>query len=291
MNNLITQKNLLRDFVLLMFGILIYNIGTHCFISPANIAPGGIIGIALMINYLIEVPIGILNLVMNIPLLILAWFQLSKKFVLHTGFACVVCSLSLDFVIAKIFPMYTGDLLLSSLYGGILVGIGMAIIFQSGSTTGGSDIVGYLVQKRFPHVSIGRILMLVDSLILVLSIPVFQNIDSALFGLISLYAQTKIIDMIIYGGDVGSQVTIVTRQPDEISKAIISELDRTATILDGKGAYSKSPTNLIICMVRKSEFTRLKQLVGSCDPDAFLMVSESTRAFGLGFSAFQEETA
>lgn len=289
MNNRFLKQTVVKDFLLLMAGILIYNIGTHCFIAPANIAPGGIIGIALMINYLVKIPIGILNLLLNIPLLILAWFYLSKQFVLRTGFACMVCSLSLDFVIAKVFPMYMGDMLLQSLYGGILIGVGMAFVFQSGSTTGGSDIVGYLVQKKFHHVSIGRILMLVDSAILMMSIPVFQNIDSALFGLISLYAQTKIIDAILYGSDIGSKVTIVTRQADLIAQGIIEELDRTATIIDGKGAYSKAPTNMIVCMVRKSEFSRLKKIVNNCDPDAFLMVTDSTRAFGLGFRAIHEE--
>ncbi|MEM5779987.1 MAG: YitT family protein [Lawsonibacter sp.] len=284
-------KTTARDLLLLTLGILIYSIGTHCFISPANIAPGGVIGIALMINHITGLPIGAMTLCMNIPLLVIAWFHLSKRFVLRTGFASVLSSLTLDLIVAKFLPMYTGDLLLSGLYGGILVGVGMAIIFQSGSTTGGSDIVGYLLQKRFPYLSIGRILMVVDGIVLSLSIPVFQTLDSALFGLISLYAQTKIIDLILYGSDVGSKVTIITRYPEEISRLIISELDRTATILSGKGAYSQKNTGVVLCMVRNSEFSTLKRIIQDTDKAAFMMVTEGTTAFGLGFKSISDGAA
>ena len=192
-------KYSVKDFLYLILGAFIYSIGTHSFIETANIAPGGAVGVALMLNHVTNLPVGRLTLMVNVPLLILAWFHLSRAFALRTAFACGICSVVLDYVIAPVFPVYMGDQLMGSLYGGILVGVGMAFIFLSGSTTGGSDVVGYLLQKKYPHVSIGRALMMIDGIILSTSIFVFGNVDAALFGLISLYAQTKVIDMIIYG--------------------------------------------------------------------------------------------
>ena len=255
---------------------------------PANIAPGGAVGIALMMNYVTGLPVGRMTLLVNLPLLVLAWFYLSRRFALRTAVACGICSIILDYVVAPICPVYAGDRMMSSLYGGILVGIGMAFIFLSGSTTGGSDVAGYLFQKKYPHVQIGRALLIIDGIILSLSIFVFRNVDAALFGMISLYAQTKVIDTIIYGSDAGSKASIITAHPDEIAGRIIRELDRTATILPGKGAYSGRETSVVLCTVRKSEFARLKRIIHETDENAFVMVTETTEVIGLGFKDFSD---
>ena len=282
MNGKIGRKSV-QSVILLLFGSLVYSIGIHCFVTPANIAPGGAAGLALIINYLTQLPVGILTMLLNVPLLALAWFILSKKFVITTGIACVICSVILDFVVAPVFPVYMGDRLLSSLFGGVVVGIGMAMIFMSGCTTGGTDILGYILQKKKPHISIGKALLMVDGVILLLSIYAFQNVEAGLFGLISLFAQTKVIDAMIYGSDVGSMVTIVTRYPKEISQGIIDVLERSATVLDGKGAYSGSEMKVLLCTVRKSEYYKLKEIVRHADPGAFMMVTETTEVLGEGF--------
>ena len=281
-------RGMLRDVSLLLIGSLIYGIGIYMFVVPANIAPGGASGIALMVNFVTGLPVGTLTLVLNVPLLILAWFYLSKKFAVSTAICTAVCSFVLDFVVPLFIPVYAGDRLLCSLYGGVLVGAGMALIFIAGSTTGGTDILGYILQKKRPHMSIGRALMIVDGIILAASIFVFGNIEAALFGLISLYVQTKVIDAIIYGGEVGSMATIVTSNPDEITEKVISELDRTATLLPAKGAYSRKDTNVLLCTVRKSQFSRLKKIVYDADPNAFVMVTDTSEVFGLGFKDFTE---
>ena len=190
--------------------------------------------------------------------------------------------------IAPVFPVYMGDQLMGSLYGGILVGVGMAFIFLSGSTTGGSDVVGYLLQKKYPHVSIGRALMMIDGIILSTSIFVFGNVDAALFGLISLYAQTKVIDMIIYGNDAGSEASIVTKYPQKIAERVIKEIDRTVTLLPGKGGYSGEDTTVVLCTVRKTEFNRLKRIIAETDENAFVIVKETSGIFGLGFKDVAE---
>lgn len=277
-----------KEVALLIIGSVIYSIGTWSFVTQANIAPGGAMGIALMINHLTNWPVGLMTLVVNMPLLVLSWYYLSRRFAIRTGVSCVICSFILDYVIAPVVPLYIGDRLLGSLYGGILVGVGMAFIFMAGCTTGGSDIAGYLLQKKRPEVSIGRALLILDSIILFISIFVFRDVDAGLFGLVNLYAQTKVIDAIIYGFDAGTKATIITQHPEEISQKIIEVLDRSATLLQGKGAFSGRETSVLLCTVRKSEFSILKQIIQETDKNAFVMVTETTEVFGLGFKSFNE---
>lgn len=282
------KKEWIKSVVLVVLGAVIYSVGTQYFVVPAQIAPGGAVGIALMINHLTALPIGTLTLLINLPLLVLAWFYLSRQFTVRTAIATVLVTIILDFIVTPICPQYAGDRLLSSVYGGIVVGVGMAFIFLAGFTTGGTDIAGYLLQKKFPHYSIGHALMIIEGIILVMSIFVFQDVDAGLFGLISVYVQTKVIDMILYGSDAGSQAIIVTKHPQEISDRVIQELERTATILPAKGAYSGNPIDVVLCTVRKSEFVRLKRIIGQCDPSAFVMANETSEVLGLGFKGFTE---
>lgn len=284
----LSGREMWKDISLLLLGSLIYGIGTYVFVVPANIAPGGATGVALMVNYVTGLPVGILTLLLNVPLLALAWFYFSKKFAISTAVTTTLCSLVLDFVVPFIVPAYSGDRLLCSLYGGVIVGAGMALIFIAGSTTGGTDILGYVLQKKRPHISIGRALMIVDGIILAVSIFVFGNIEAALFGMIALYVQTKVIDAIIYGGEAGSMATIITSNPDDISDKVIGELDRTATLIPARGMYSKQDTNVLLCTVRKSQFSRLKKIVYEADPNAFVMVTDTSEVFGLGFKNFTE---
>lgn len=277
-----------KNLVLLLVGILIYDIGTHAFVEPAQVAPGGAIGVALLVNHLTNLPIGMMTMATNIPLLILAWFYLSRRFAVTTAVTTALSSLVLDVLVAPLCPVYIGDRFLCSLYGGVVIGVGMALIFLAGTTTGGSDILGYLLQKKRPQMSIGRALLLVDGIVLVVSIFVFGNIDAALFGLVTLFAQTKVIDGIIYGGEVSTMATVVTKNPEAIAERVIVDLDRSATLLKAQGAYSKEDTTLLLCTVRKSQFPRLKRIIYEVDPDAFMMATETSEVLGFGFKELKE---
>ena len=277
-----------KDLVLLLVGILIYDIGTHAFVEPAQVAPGGAIGVALLVNHLTNLPIGMMTMATNIPLLILAWFYLSLRFAVTTAVTTALSSLVLDVLVAPLCPVYTVDRFLCSLYGGVVIVVGMALIFLAGTTTGGSDILGYLLQKKRPQMSIGRALLLVVGIVLVVSIFVFGNIDAALFGLVTLFAQTKVIDGIIYGGEVSTMATVVTKNPEAIAERVIVDLDRSATLLKAQGAYSKEDTTLLLCTVRKSQFPRLKRIIYEVDPDAFMMATETSEVLGFGFKELKE---
>lgn len=284
----LTKNEKVRMVLLLLMGAFIYGIGAASFVTPANIAPGGAVGIALMLNYLTGLPVGSLTFTINIPLLILAWQYLSRRFAVRTAFACFVCSVVLDYIITPNFPLYNGNRLFGSLYGGILIGIGMALIFIAGCSTGGTDIAGYLLQKKRPDISIGRALLILDGIILTFSIFVFHDVDAGLFGIASLYAETKVIDAILYGYDAGTQVSIITKSPHAIAQHIIADLDRSATIMSGKGAYSNQELSIVVCVVRRSEFSTLKSIIQDSDDKAFVIVTEATEVLGLGFKDFAQ---
>lgn len=189
----------MKKCVFLLTGAIIYAVATHSFINPAHIAPGGAAGAAVLLNYMTGIPIGLLTILLNVPLLWLAWLYLSHRFAVLTAVTTIICSAVLDLLVTPFVPIYTGGRLLGSLYGGILLGIGMGFVFMAGTTTGGTDIVGFLLQKQKPDMSIGMALLIVDGVILIISILVFGNIESAAFGLLALYAQIKIIDGMVAG--------------------------------------------------------------------------------------------
>lgn len=282
------KKETIKNTLLLLLGVAIYSLGTAYFIVPAKIAPGGAVGIALMINHVTDLPIGTMTLLINVPLLVLAWKYLSHSFAINTAIATVLVTIVLDFIVTPLCPLYAGDRLMGSVYGGIVVGVGMGLIFMAGFTTGGTDIAGYLLQKKFPHFSIGRALMVIEGFILAASIVVFEDVDAGLFGLISVFAQTKAIDALLYGSGSANQAIIITKQSDPISKRVIQELERTATVLDGHGAYSGAPIDVVLCTVRKSEIAKLKTIISDCDENAFVMVNETSEVLGLGFKGFSE---
>ena len=184
---------------------------------------------------------------------------------------------------AKYAPVYVGDRMIGGVFGGVLMGAGLAIIFLRGSTTGGTDIISFLVKKWYPHVPIGRMIMVVDCIIIGVSVLVFGNLESALYGLISLYCCSMVIDSIIYGLDKGSMVMVVSEKNDEIAVQIMGELERGVTLLKGQGAYTGTDRDVLMCAVRKQQFARVRAIIYEKDPNAFVIVSETSEVLGEGF--------
>ena len=273
------------DIIYDIVGSFFLAMGIHCFVEPANIAPGGVSGIAIMINFVTNLPIGILTFVINIPILILSYRYLGKSFTLKSTRTLIISTLILDFFVTPLFPIYEGDRLLGSVFGGILMGIALAMVFLRGSTTAGGDILSYLLKLKFPFLPIGRALLVIDCIILVASMAVFRNIESGLFGLVSIYVCTKIIDSIIYGFERGSQVTIISKQVQAIKNRIMSEMDRGVTLLKGTGGYSNQDLEVMICVVRKYQFSQIKEIIKEIDPDAFVFMTETEEILGEGFKS------
>lgn len=280
-------KNILSDII----GSLSLGVGIYCFAEKVNIAPGGVSGIAIMIKYLTGLPVGMLSLIMNIPLLVIAYKFIGKRFALRTLRTVIMSTVILDAVVTPFFPQYAGDRMLGSIFGGVCTGAGLGIVFLHDSSTAGTDIISYLVEKKFPHIQIGKALMLVDCVILSVSAFVFRNIESALFGVVALFTQTVIINKIVYGSEKGRNLFIVSQKSEEIAERIIKERSRGATFLSAKGAYSQKPTQVLMCVVRVWEYHYVKELVYEVDPNAFVIATQAENIIGEGFANAKKQGA
>lgn len=269
-----------------LVGTSLYALGVHSFTSPNNIAPGGVTGISTIINYLTDMPIGTLVLLINIPLFILGAKYKSKTYAAKSFVSVLFFTVIVDFAMLKV-PVYEGDALLAGIFGGVLIGAGLAIVFMRGSSTGGTDIISQLINKRFPHIQLGKIMLSIDVVVVMLSMFVYKNIETAMYALISIFVSTKVVDSMLYGIDTGRMVMIISKKHEEISDQIINRLNRGATILKGMGAYSYADTNVIMCAVRKNEFIKLKAIVNEVDPSAFMVVNVADEVLGEGFKSME----
>lgn len=276
----------LTDYVVMFVGAVIYAASVNTFTSPNDIAPGGLTGIATMLNHLFSLPIGIMILVLNIPLFIWGAVENGKKFLTKTIIATVFVSVIID-VMAPFSYKYEGDTLLAALFGGLLSGIGLAIIFFRGGTTGGTDIIARNIHKHFPHVSMGTVILAADAVIFVAAAIVYQSIESALYAVITIFVSTKVIDTVIYGvaHDNGKLMFIITDKYEELSQAIIEQVGRGVTQLDAHGAYNNDNKKVLMCAVRPSQVHKTKVLVNSVDENAFIVVTTANAISGNGFAS------
>lgn len=274
-----TGKDLIYDF----FGAFLQALGTWCFIEPCRIAPGGVSGIALLVNFITGFPVGTLTFVLNIPLLISAWILLDRKMAMKTIQTVVIMTIVLDLVVTPLFPQYIGDRLISSAFGGILVGVGMALIFMRNSTTGGGDIIAKLLQRRFPYMHTGYALMLIDMVVIGLSILVFRGLEAALYGLISMVCTTQTIDVLLYGMNKGTMVMIHSPRNREIADEIMARMDRGTTFFKSMGGFSRQEGETLMCVVDRKQFYLVKAIIDAYDEHAFVVVMETKEAYGEGF--------
>lgn len=259
-------------------------IGIKMFAVPNKIAPSGFTGITVLINYLTGLPIGSMSLLMNIPFLIICWRVIGKDFVLQTVRVLIIFSLLMDWVFIAP-PVYAGDPLLAALFGGLFSGIGGGIVFSQGSSGGGTDLIVKLIRKKYPYVSTGQLVVGINGMIMILAAVVYGNIEAGLYGLIMSFTSGKVVDTILNGADSAMSVMIVSNQPKLISNSIINQLHRSATIISGTGAYNNEDTYMLLCVVRKTEFFKLKRLIREADPCAFVIVNEASQILGKGFRA------
>lgn len=272
-----------KDLIYDLAGAFLQALGVWCFIEPCMIAPGGVSGMALLVNYLTAVPVGTMVLVLNIPLLISSYVCLNRRMTWKTIQTVLIMSLILDGVVTPLFPQYVGDKLLSSVFGGILVGMGMAMIFMRDSTTGGGDILAKLLQKRFPYMHTGYALMMTDAVVIAASVLVFGKLEAALYGLISMVATTQTIDAILYGMNKGAMVMIYSEKNREIAEEIMQRLNRGTTLFKSVGGFSKQERETLLCVIDRKQFYLVKEIAYAHDPRAFVVVSETKETYGEGF--------
>lgn len=280
-------KTLLLDILFDLAGGVLAGISVNFFTAPNRIAPGGVTGIATLVNYLSGFPIGTLSFLINVPLILIAFQFLGKRFSIYTLKSMTIISFSVDFVALFFDRMgisgYQGDAILAGLMGGVLTGCALALVFMRGSTTGGLDIVSRLLKKKYPHLSMGRLLFMADACVLTISVLVYGNIESGLHGLITIFTCSKMLDAMLYGGDKGKCIMIISDQYSQIAKAINNDVRRGVTMLSGQGAYSEQERKVVLCAVRDNQYPAVKKVVHSIDPNAFIIVNTATEILGTGF--------
>ena len=220
-------KEFLLDLIFMTAGSVIYAVGLNGFTAPNNIAPGGVSGIAIVLNYLFGTPVGTVILLINVPIIIWAIIEIGYKLVTKTMLAVVLNAACID-IVALFMPVYHGDPLIITLIGGVCEGVGLSLVFMRGATTGGTDMIARLLNHRLRHLSMGKLMLAVDGCVVLFSAIVYKSIESAVYACIVIFVSTKIIDTILYGTDAGNgkMFFIMSHKNDVIADRIIKEMDR-----------------------------------------------------------------
>ncbi len=289
-----TQKNgiqeILKDIVCFVVGSLIYAVSVNAFTSPNQIAPGGLTGISILINHITGWPIGMFSLLLNIPIFIWAIVEIGYKLVGKTMVATVFVSVAID-IVHQMVPAYHGDPMLAAIFGGVLEGLGLSIVFTRGGTTGGTDLIARLLGRRLHHVSMGKLMLAVDSMVILTSGWVYHSMESVLYAGIAIFVSTQLIDTILYGTDIGTGkiLYIISPKNAEIAQDILRDVDRGVTVLKSRGAYSGREGEVLLCAVRRYEVVKIKEIVRSHDSNAFIIVGEAGEISGEGFRVVKQD--
>ena len=273
----------------IILGSAIFALGFDLFLSPNDLNAGGVSGIAMILVYLIGFgSVGTLTILINLPLFVVGGLKIGKRFFAGSLIGMVSSSVLLD-VFAKI-PGIIVEPLVATLYGGVLCGLGLGMVFATGASTGGSDIVVRLLKMKYRNVPIGTINMIFDLMVVSLTGIVYWDITKALYSGVAIFITGKIIDAVVYRFDYSKVVLIISDFHQEITGYIMKELDRGATYLEGSGSYSGTPRKVIMTVVKPAQIADLKEAVMGIDPKAFLVVQDAHQVLGEGFAHYSKES-
>lgn len=272
----------------IVVGCAMFALGFDLFLDPNDINIGGVSGIAMVLVYLMKVgTVGLVSALLNVPLLLLGGKKIGVRFLVGTLVGTAASSLMLD-LFTRI-PAPTVEPLLAAVYGGILAGAGLGLVFLAEASTGGSDILVRLLKRQWRNVQVGRITMAIDLTVAVLTGIVFGDFTKTLYSGVALFACSKVIDAVVYSFDYSKVALIITPKYAEVAAAIVDKLDRGLTYLDGQGYYSGRDTKVILAAVKKQQLAELKELVTDIDPDAFVILQEAHQVLGDGFARYSAD--
>lgn len=280
-----TTKALYRQYAQIVFGCVLGALAYPLLLEPNYIAPGGLTGIATVLKYLFKLPIGLSSLLLNIPLFLAGWKQLGKGFVFRTLFATILFSLLID--LFRLQPLSL-DPLLGSVFGGVMLGAGMGLIMRGSATTGGTDLLARLVRNRFPVISVGAFLFALDFLV-VLMAGFLIGTEHAMYAMICVYIASKVLDSVLVGLGTDKACYIISDEADQISQRLMAELERGVTRIGAVGEYSKTKVQMLLCIVNRLQTLKLKEIVRSEDPDAFVFITDTHETLGEGFKRLTGE--
>lgn len=275
----ILKNEQVLSYAQIVVGSLIGALSFPLFLTPNHIAPGGLTGIATVLNFLFHWPVGTASLIMNIPLFFVGYRAMGRVFAFRSLLATVLFSLLIDLI--PIPPM-TMEPLLGAVFGGVLLGVGLGLILRGGATTGGTDMAARMVHSRFQHISVGALLFIIDGLV-VLAAGLLIEAEYALYAFISIYLTSKVMDAVMLGLSSDKACYVISKQYEVIKQALMTEMDRGVTVLSAEGGYSGETRPILLCVLTAQEVGRLKAIVRSVDESAFVFISDAHEVLGEGF--------
>ncbi len=289
MRNLTNKKIIKRagKYGMMTIAAFIYAVAISLFLDPNNIAPGGITGVSILINRIIPVPVGTLNLILNIPIILLGLWKFGFKFIFSTMYTLLISAVFIDFLAP--YGAVTNDLLIASVLGGILLAVSLAVIFKSGATTGGTDIIVKVLQLKWKHMKTGEIFLFLDLLVVLASWLLFRDMTVAFYAGVAVVIDMVVMDYVLYGPDEAKVVYIISDNTEQIKQRILVELDISATLIQARGAYTGDPREVVMVVVRKQMAPRLEEIVKEEDPRCFMIVSSASEIFGEGYKDIRKK--
>lgn len=285
-----TPAQLVKSYLWIVAGCVIYALAFDAFFVPNGIAFGGVTGVAQVVNfYFPRLTVGLLIIVFNVPLFLAGW----RLFGRHMLFASLT-AMTLSSALIDLLPIWFDfpameDKLLACLIGGAVLGVSMGILFLQGATTGGTEIVARLLKLKFTWLPVGKLLLFADLVVVAAVALVFRNLNTAFYGVVALYISTFVMDQVLYGMDNAKVAYIISDNPDEIARVIMDELDRSVTFLKGRGGYLGQDKKVILCAFKQRQIVPLKETVQQADPKAFMIVTSAHEVLGEGFGDYHSD--
>lgn len=269
------------DIIKIIVGAIIMSFGISMFLLPSKLSTGGISGLATIAYYILKIPMGVTNIILNVPLFIISGYKIGKSFFAKSIIGTISLSIFMD-IFDKLKPI-TSDSFLACIYGGIIVGLGTAIILSANGTTGGSELASNIIKEYNSNLKISNTIVIIDVFIVVLNMIVFKEIEIGLYSAIAIYIMGKIIDILFEGIYFTKLIFIVSDKNDEISIKIGESIKRGTTGLYGKGMYTKSEKLVLMCAAARRDVIKVRTIAKKIDPQAFIIISNAREVFGIGF--------
>lgn len=273
------------SFIVTLLGTLVTGFAIGAFLTPNKVVGGGASGISTILYHALGLPVGITYFVINIIFLLLGFKVLGKDFIVKTLIGITILSGFTQLFSA--FPIYTDNMILAAVFGGALYGGGIGMAFAAGASTGGTDIIGRIIQVKFPHIPIGKMLLFVDGIIIAISFVIFRNIELTLFGILTLFVSSFSIDFVISKLNVSRIAFVITDHGEEIARELVSSSPRGVTLIDVKGVYTDTQKKMLFCALKESESEAFQKKILAIDSTAFIVFSESQRIKGNGFYLYK----
>lgn len=279
-----TRRSLCSSFCKMLFiliGCFLYAAGIGLFLDPNKLAPGGVVGISVILSHSLGGETGTWYFLLNIPIILLGWWKFGGRFIINSFYAIALNSIFTN--IFSIFPAVTNNTFLAAVAGSLLVGSGLGLVLKTGATTGGMDIVIKILRRKYPAIKTSTYFVTIDLIIVAISGFVFRDFNLAMYAFITVVLDGKVMEYILYGADEANLIYIVAEQPEKMLQRILSEMDIGATILSGRGAYSNREKQIIMCVVKKRITPVIQEIVRQEDMNAFLIIASANEIYGEGY--------